>query len=101
MLANPNPKGGFQAGVGGVAMTTPGSGDPGEVILGRSNVAEEEDEDEDEEWCMIQSGAMAATQGRRGGEDGVRFIPRESHVTDVSLTTGNTHLYRQSKQDQD
>lgn len=64
-----------------------------------SAVAEEEDEDEAQEQCMTQSSAIAAIQGWRGGKDGVRFIPRERHVTDVSLTTGNAHLYRQIRQD--
>lgn len=55
---------------------------------------EEEGEDEGEERRAIQSGAVAGVQGRRGGKGGVRFVPREGHVTDVPLTTGNAHLCR-------
>lgn len=41
-----------------------------------SAMTEEEDEDEGKKQCVTQSCAIAAIQGWRGGEDGVRFISR-------------------------
>lgn len=66
-----------------------------------SAVSEEEDEEEGEEQCRIQGSASAAVQGGSGGEDGVRFVPGERHVTDVSLATGNAHLHRQLRRVQE
>lgn len=54
---------------------------------------EEEDEDKGKEQGVIQCRAIAPIQRRSGSKNGVCFIPRERHVTDVALTAGNTHLY--------